>query len=157
MSPLTRNIALAAAALAIPAALAAAAGPDRVRRLPGQVRDLWHDDSVEGQLKRLTARLNELGEDLHIHSSRNEDLARIGRIAAIVGAILVVPAALAAWIGPKKIRDTVREYRDDWAGSGDSVSFEGVADDLADLEDDIEQQREDAFDAVTSAAQDQRH
>lgn len=157
MSPLSRNIALAVAALAIPAAIAAAAGPDRMRRLPEQVRDLWSDDSVEGQLKRLTARLDDLTDDLHIRASGREDLAQAGRFAAIAGAVLLIPAALAAWIGPARIRDTLRDYRDDWRASPDddfspSGRFDDLSDDLENLERNIETQRDDAFGAVTSAA-----
>ena len=92
MSPMTRNIALATAALVVPAAIVAAAGPDRMRRLPGQVRDLWNDDSVEGQLKRLTARLNDLTDDMDTYSSQDDGLAQMGRIAAVIGAVLLVPA-----------------------------------------------------------------
>ncbi|SEM73747.1 Trp biosynthesis-associated membrane protein [Palleronia pelagia] len=151
MTPTTRNIALAAAAIALPAALAAAAGPDRMRRLPARVRDVLHDDSVEGQLKRLESRLTDLGDDLDFHSTRSDRMADIGRIAAIAGAVLLVPAALTAWMNRGRIADTARRYR----STGETPGG-GFADDLADLEDDIEEQREDAFEAVTGAAQGMR-
>ncbi|WOI55065.1 hypothetical protein [Palleronia sp. LCG004] len=158
MSPLTRNLALTAAAISIPAVLAAVAGPDRVRQLPGQMRDLLSDDdTVEGQLKRLTHRLNSLTTDLHIHSSNRDTMVQVGRIAAIFGAVLIVPAALAAWIGPERIRDKARQYRNDFmASDGVDRMRRGFADDLDDLEDDIQQQRDDAYDAVTRAARDVR-
>lgn len=156
MSPMTRNIALTTAALAVPAALAAFAGPERMRNLPGQMRDLIQDDSVEGQLKRLTGRLNDLSDDLHLHSSRNDQLAQIGRIAAIAGAVLLVPAALAAWFGPRKIAATARHYKDEWTGSTSAGHIRDWGDDLEDLEDDIAEQRDDAWDAVTAKARDLR-
>ncbi len=164
MSPMTRNLALTAAAIVIPAVAAAAAGPERVRRLPGQMRDLpgqmrdllTEDDSVEGQLKRLTHRLNGLTEDLHAHSVNRDAMLQMGRMAAILGAVLLVPAALAAWVGPERIREKARQYRDEWTSADGVGKPRGFADDIEDLEDDIEEQRDDAYDAVTRRAREMR-
>ena len=161
MSPLYRNLAITAAALAIPAVAAAVAGPDRVRRLPSQVRDLWHDDSVEGQLKRLSHRLEDLTENLDFHTSRSDTLGQVGRLAAIAGAVLLVPAALAAYFGPERIAKKARGLRDDMTGrdgwgTAAKRSMRDFGDDLEDLEDDLEEQRDDAFESVTARAKELR-
>lgn len=157
MSPFTRNIVLATAAAVLPAIAAAAVSPDRARALPRRistrVRDIFEDDdSVEGNLRRITARLEDLSHQIDARSAmeRVRDTSTTTRILTALAALLLLPAALSAIFFPDRLRaarDRVIEHGP-WAHDDD----ESWDDELEELEDDLEAQRDDAVAAVSKAA-----
>lgn len=165
MSPLYRNIAIAAALVAVPAALTAAVGPDRVRSLPGRLgsrmRDWWDDDSLENNLRHLAARFEDLTDQVDLHVGPKRDRSW-GIMGSILGIAILVPAAIAALSGAGKLdglRDRAAEYwADEDAEDGGDDALQRDLSDLTDrldsLNADLESQRDSNFDTVTRAARD---
>ncbi|PZX15756.1 hypothetical protein LX81_02388 [Palleronia aestuarii] len=160
MTPLYRNIAIAAALIVLPAAATAAAGPDRVRALPGRigtrVRDWWEDDNLEGNFKRLAARLDDLTDQIESYARPTpEPSGMVGRIMALLGVAVLVPAAITALVAPDRVRE-VRDRADAWWKGDDEVDPEaelrGLSERLESLTGDLERQRRNSFDTVTEAA-----
>ena len=159
MTPLYRNIAIAAALIALPAAATAAAGPDRVRALPGRignrVRDWYEDGTVEDNLRRLAARLDDLTDQIDVLHRDPAPRGGIGaRVAAVLGVAVLVPAAIAAILAPDRVRQA-RDYVTSW-GADQQAAIEdelaSLSDRLGTLTGKLDRQRDDAFDTVTRAA-----
>ena len=159
MTPTTRNtaIGIAAAATILPAVAAAVLYPDRTRKLGNDLSSRVHDafdsgsSDVETQARRIMKRLDGLSHDLQVRAGIADDRPSTATmIGAGIVAAIAIPAALTAWFAP----DRVRQARDYVMGSREEAEEElaNLTARLDELNDHIEQQREDAFDSVTAAA-----
>lgn len=151
MTPTTRNLAIGAAALAaIPAIAALALGPDRARALPSRaaarIRDALPDGNVEDNVRRISARLDDLSDDIDGYfrgPSTAERMTPVAIALAILPAVAaLVPKLLNSDMVPRGMRDTA------------SSSLSDISARLAELDEKIAAQRDDAFDTVKKAADD---
>lgn len=152
MSPLTRNIALTAASTLLPALIGFLVAPERTRSLPDRIGHrvrglLENDDTVEANLHRISARLEDLSRQLDVHGSqamkRMHETSPTTRLVAGLAALVVIPAALTAIFAPGRLRQ---------AGARDADPARNRGNAFSDLEEDLEKQRSDAVSAVSDAA-----